>query len=360
MVRTGKKTKPDTRAKERATDSDDSVHQIHDYGYKRLFSNVIIFRQLLETFVDQPWVKELDFSEAETVNSSFISKNYKKTESDIIYKLKLKNGKDAYVYILLEFQSSVDRFISVRVLNYLTSLYVSLIRSGQVKDKLPPVFPILLYNGDPKWTAPDNVADLIEHHEVLGEYGIGFKYLKIIENEYTHEHLLKIQNIVSTVFLTENHYRLEQLEKELIELFQKEDRQAASLFFNWFRMLAKDGRIDPAKYRAFRKIYTDVTEVKNMFATAVNEKDKRLIAKGRAETLAEAEAKIRLEKEKMIQQLKLEKEKAAKQMRLEKEKVAKQLKLDKEKMAKQMLQKGYPLSDVSELTGLSIEEIEKL
>lgn len=320
-----------TRTKKQTERKDPPVHHVHDYGYKILFSNVTIFRQLLETFVDQPWVKELDFSEAETVNSSFISKSYKKTESDIIYKLKLKNGKDAYVYVLLEFQSSVDRFISVRILNYLTSLYVSLIRSGQIKDKLPPVFPILLYNGDPKWTAPDNVADLVEHHEVLGDYGIGFKYLKIIENEYTHKHLLQIQNIVSTLFLTENHYRLEELEKELIELFQKEDREAASLFFNWFRMLAKDGRIDPAKYRAFRKIYTDVTEVKRMFATAVNEKDKRLVkdaeARGEAKAWTKAEAKM---------------------------------KLDKEKMAKQMLQKGYPHSDISELTGLSIKEIEKL
>jgi len=320
MANTGNKTKSITRAKKRTETKEPPVHHVHDYGYKILFSNVTIFRQLLETFVDQPWVKELDFSEAETVNSSFISKSYKKTESDIIYKLKLKNGKDVYVYVLLEFQSSVDRFISVRILNYLTSLYVSLIRSGKVQDRLPPVFPILLYNGDPKWTAPDNVADLIEHHDVLGEFGIGFKYLKIIENEYTHEHLLQIQNIVSTVFLTENHYRLEQLEAELIELFKKEDREAASLFFNWFRMLAKDGRIAPSKYKSFEKIYTDVTEVKRMFATAVNEKDKRLIKEG------EARGELKGVK----------------------------------KVAKQMKQKGYPFSDIREITGLSIEEIEKL
>jgi predicted transposase/invertase (TIGR01784 family) len=168
MTNPGNRKKSTTRAKQEATDSvAPSIHHVHDYGYKILFSNVTIFRQLLETFVDQPWVKELDFSQAETVNHSFISKDYKKTESDIIYKLKLKNGKDAYIYVLLEFQSSVDRFISVRILNYLTSLYVSLMRSGQVKDKLPPVFPILLYNGDPKWTAPDNIADLIEHHHEI-------------------------------------------------------------------------------------------------------------------------------------------------------------------------------------------------
>ncbi len=34
---------------------------IHDSGYKKLFSNRTIFRQLLETFVNQEWVHSLDF-----------------------------------------------------------------------------------------------------------------------------------------------------------------------------------------------------------------------------------------------------------------------------------------------------------
>ena len=91
------------------------VHHIHDFGYKRLFSNVTIFRQLLESFVDEPWVKELDFSTAETIDHSFISDNYRETESDLIYRVKLY-GEDVLIYLLLEFQSSVDKFISVRVL----------------------------------------------------------------------------------------------------------------------------------------------------------------------------------------------------------------------------------------------------
>ena len=68
-----------------------------------------------------------------------------------------------------------------------------------------------------------------------------------------------------------------------------------------------------------------------MFATAVSEKDKRLIkeveAKTRAETLAEAEAKMKLEKE---------------------------------KMAKRMKADGMPYPAISNYTGLSIEEIDKL
>lgn len=88
------------------------------------------------------------------------------------------------------------------------------------------------------WTATESVAETISHHDLLGEYGIGFKYLKIAENEYPAEQLLTIQNIVSTLFLAENHYDLDKLQDALLDLFEKEERHALSLFLNWFRMLA--------------------------------------------------------------------------------------------------------------------------
>jgi len=40
---------------------------IHDSGYKKLFSNRTILRQLLETFIDEAWVKDLNFAECETI-----------------------------------------------------------------------------------------------------------------------------------------------------------------------------------------------------------------------------------------------------------------------------------------------------
>lgn len=299
------------------------VHHVHDFGYKRLFSNVAIFRQLLESFVDEPWVQDLDFSTAETVEHSFVSDDYKETESDLIYHIQLK-GQDVLIYLLLEFQSKVDRFIAVRMLNYITSLYLSLLNSGQVKGKLPPVYPILLYNGDPKWTAPESIAETIDHYELLGEFGMGFKYLKIAENEYSTESLLAIDNIVSTLFLAENHYQLEALGQELLNLFEKEDRIAVSLFLNWFKMLAVDGRIDSTNYQAFEKIYTNATEVKHMFVNAISEKDKRLIAEGEAR--GEARGKL----------------------------------LALKKTAKQMKNDGMSLEIISKYTGLSQQEIQEL
>ena len=58
--------------------------RIHDVGYKYLFSNRTIFRQLLETFVPEAWVKEANFEVAETLDKSYISDHFKETESDLL------------------------------------------------------------------------------------------------------------------------------------------------------------------------------------------------------------------------------------------------------------------------------------
>jgi hypothetical protein len=119
------------------------MHQIHDKGYKKLFMNKGIFRQLLETFVAKDWVKELDFETCETLEKSFIADHYKETISDIIYKIKLKK-KDLFVVILTEFKSTVERFTSLDIAHYVASFYKDYVESNKNVRMLPPVFPILL------------------------------------------------------------------------------------------------------------------------------------------------------------------------------------------------------------------------
>ena len=136
---------------------------IHDSGYKKLFSNQTIFRQLLETFVNQEWVDNLDFASCEPLDKSFISEHYKETESDLIYKIQF-HDREVYIYILIEFQSTVEPFMALRVLNYITNFYMDFLVNNRDVKKLPAVFPIVLYNGEAPWTAPVNLSALIEQN----------------------------------------------------------------------------------------------------------------------------------------------------------------------------------------------------
>ena len=169
--------------------------------------------------------------------------------------------------------------MAMRVLHYVSGFYMDLIQSGQEFGLLPPIFPIVLYNGDRMWTAPVNVSELIDQQPSLGQYSLNFQYFKIAENEFSQENLLQIRNIVSTLFLTESHYNIELLVSEPLSVFEHEqDRQAASLFLNWFRQLRAHGRIDPAEYDQLEITYTSVQEAKSMLITAL-EKEREEIRK---------------------------------------------------------------------------------
>jgi predicted transposase/invertase (TIGR01784 family) len=257
----------------------------HDLSYSLLFSNKVIFRQLLETFVKQPWVSEIDFENIEKLNKTFISKKHRKHESDLIYKVKLKE-QTAYIVILMEFQSTVQPFMAVRVLHYMMSFYLDLINQKGKPKKLPPVFPIVLYNGKDKWTAPVEIKDLIEKHELLGEFGVQFKYFKIAENEFSAESLLKIQKVISTIFFTEIHYDIDILLGEIRSLFKKEDRSAVSLLFNWFRHLYENKRVTEADFEKLNQVYYDEGEF-NMLVEAIKQEKSNLLKQGKIEGKAE-------------------------------------------------------------------------
>ena len=126
-----------------------------------------------------------------------------------------------------------------------------------------------------------NLSALIEQTPPLGRFALDFEYFLIAENAYSQEALLKIRNIVSTLFLAESHYDLEVLEVELLNLFSSEaDKDAVSLFLNWFRQLAFHGRIESDDYESFESTYQSEEEVKTMLVTALARERERFFQNG--------------------------------------------------------------------------------
>ncbi|MDD5092393.1 MAG: Rpn family recombination-promoting nuclease/putative transposase [Candidatus Wallbacteria bacterium] len=173
--------------------------QFHDRGYKTLFSHPRMVEDLFRAFVREPFVADLDFSTLKKLATSFVTEEFRKRESDIIWQVDFK-GKPAYIYLLIEFQSSDDRFMAVRMLSYITLLYLDLIKKKKF-EKLPAVFPLLLYNGEERWQAAQEITELIDSpHKALIPYLPRFKYYKIAENEFPKAELRKLNNLAAQLF----------------------------------------------------------------------------------------------------------------------------------------------------------------
>ena len=137
--------------------------QQHDTLYHRLFSHPEMVTQLLREFVAEPWLADLDLASMQRVNAKFHAITGQRRESDVIWRIPLRTGGDAYLLLMLEFQSTPDRWMALRVMVYAGLLWQHIINERRLlpDGRLPPVFPLVLYNGDPLWTAPPDLDPLI-------------------------------------------------------------------------------------------------------------------------------------------------------------------------------------------------------
>lgn len=104
---------------------------LYDTGYKFLFSHADLVRELLEVFAPPRVADLLDYTTLRPETGSFITPSMKKREDDIVWSIELK-GQRMYLYLLLEFQSSIDRGMPVRMMQYVAALYDHLVRSKAI------------------------------------------------------------------------------------------------------------------------------------------------------------------------------------------------------------------------------------
>jgi len=163
-----------------------------DRGYKNLFSNKEMVRDLLVQFVDPEIVQELDLDLDSMVreHSDFVSDDLRERIDDVVWRVKLKD-RTLYLCILVEFQSAEDKWMAVRLLTYVGLLYDDLIKRRLVDDEgLPPVLPVVVHTGTRRWNAPCALEALAAPvSSALSRYAPSLDYLLLDAAAYTDEEL---------------------------------------------------------------------------------------------------------------------------------------------------------------------------
>ena len=192
----------------------------HDGSYKHLFSHPEMVESLIRGFVPEDWVRDVDFSTLTKMPQSYVTDDLRDRHDDIIWRVKWRD-RWCYLYLLFEFQSEVDVWMAVRIMVYEGLLYQDLIKSGQVKpgDLLPPVFPLVLYNGQGRWTARQDVAELIAPMPAgLERYRPAMRYFLLDEGRVPGEELDRAEGPSAILIRLERAGSLEEAAAILQEL----------------------------------------------------------------------------------------------------------------------------------------------
>ena len=125
----------------------DAIHKHHDSGYKELFSCPEFVQQLIEGFAPTEIAKLMDFSTLKSHSGHYITPLFEEKIEDVVWSVELTWAgvtQEVYLYILLEFQSSVDRTMPIRLMHYAACFYSELLKQRVITPSqgLPPVFPV--------------------------------------------------------------------------------------------------------------------------------------------------------------------------------------------------------------------------
>ena len=107
-----------------------------DASYKTLFSAPEVVRDLILGFIPDDWLHGLDYR-TWSGSGSYITDDLRDRADDIVWRVQV--GGEWVTYILIEFQSTVDPWMAVRIMTYVGLLYQDLIKQKQVlpRRRLP-------------------------------------------------------------------------------------------------------------------------------------------------------------------------------------------------------------------------------
>ena len=155
----------------------------HDATYKAFFGYEEMVVSLLRGFVKKDFVADLDLSSLVHCDGEYITNDLRKRMGDCVWRITWR-GQTSYLWLILEFQSTPDPWMPVRIMVYTGLLWQDLIKTGALHpgEALPPVFPVVIYNGTREWKTPLAVEEMCASVPAgLQPYRSGMKYFLLDE-----------------------------------------------------------------------------------------------------------------------------------------------------------------------------------
>ena len=302
----------------------------HDALIKKIMSEVIAAKEFLNHYLPAEFKKLVDLSKLEVEKESFVTNDLRHQLSDIVYSVPTIDGNTAFVYIICEHQSTVDQFIALRLWQYMLLLCE---RHKKDKNKLPLICPIVIYNGKNPYTAARNLWQLFDN-PVIAKKLLTEDYQLVDLQSMPNDEIIKQRHLGMMQYMLKHiHTRdLLKLWEDFLVKFQPDivvDKASGYIYIRSF-LWYTDAKLAEGKQLELERIlgkYLPIEEKDNIMRTIAEKYIDEGIEVGEIRGEARGEARGKAE--------------------------------GKAEIAKKLLLKKYSVSDISEITGLPIADIQK-
>ena len=139
----------------------DEIHHPHDMMVRAVLSDLAEATSFLQTHLPQEVSQALSWSTLKLLEGSFVDEHLRESEADVLYEVQHVSGEaSVWVYILLEHQSTSDRWMRFRLLKYCCRIWDLSFREYPDQRELPAIVPLVFYQGERRWSYSSEFADL--------------------------------------------------------------------------------------------------------------------------------------------------------------------------------------------------------
>ncbi|MBO5479388.1 MAG: Rpn family recombination-promoting nuclease/putative transposase [Clostridia bacterium] len=301
-----------------------NISHPHDKLYRDLLNNKKEFSLFLQDFFC--YLLQSNFVK---YNRSFITKDYSSKYSDVIFRLKSKP-----VYLLVEHQSYVDYSIPYRIYKYYNCILDDTVDSTKVKNKnynIPLITPIILYTGNQSWNFLPNFQehqfDYTYNNKLnSGRLSLAYNFINI--HDFSKEELLKKHSMIAYAMAIDKCSNVTELIDTINSVYDLCSDEQREYLYRMIKYILKP-LLPKETYEALLRKFdkeeeTYMEELIERMKKDLEYRRKKAESEGMARGIAKGKLEANIE------------------------------------AAKKMLEHNMLVEDISEITGLSIKEINKL
>jgi hypothetical protein len=158
-----------------------STAQHHDALFRKIFGDPAHAAEAVRAILPPQVAAHFDWNSFEADHASVVNEGFEQRHGDLLFRARLVDGRQAFVRLLFEHQSTVDRWMSWRMTRMTYAFLNDAHQRHPEAQYLPAVLPVLLYQGSRPWTAPTSLLELTdlsdEARRDLGPYLLSLRYV---------------------------------------------------------------------------------------------------------------------------------------------------------------------------------------
>lgn len=147
----------------------------HDTYFRRVLGEPRNAASALRAILPPTLTARLDLDGLTPVPGSYVDQELRWRHTDLLFSTRL-DGRDGFVYVLVEHQSRSDPLMPFRMLRYMVLIWQDYLKNNPTARRLPAVLPVVVHRSreNRAWSAPTELLELIDLDPMTADAAMEF------------------------------------------------------------------------------------------------------------------------------------------------------------------------------------------